>query len=302
MSGCGSPWWRCSNSKCARPDAVAAHRARFAAVATLLYCGLVALVLVWLWRGEWFDAYDAAAVAGRVCDDRNRPASSSHGGCRHGASLVCFMLNSARKGLVNSRDEAREIRLRQPVDPRRRLPAAAGLELQAQRVRAARVARAARARSPRSRRAGSPAAHGRAAGAGARAGWRRNRGCAGSTPRPAARRAPRAPLAACGAIAPARVEIVGERALQHLEYRLALDEIARIGVAAHRLEQVRGMVVQVVHGLAVGVVVDGLAEFAQALEVAARRVRAPPPRAAPARRGCRRRPPPPPTAAGARSR
>jgi hypothetical protein len=43
-----------------RPAAVAMHRARFTAVAAMLYSGLGALVLVWLWRGEWFDAYDAA--------------------------------------------------------------------------------------------------------------------------------------------------------------------------------------------------------------------------------------------------
>jgi hypothetical protein len=42
-----------------RPEAVAAHRAGFTAVATLLYCGLVVPVLVWAGRGEWFDAYDA---------------------------------------------------------------------------------------------------------------------------------------------------------------------------------------------------------------------------------------------------
>ena len=43
-----------------RPVAVAVHRARFAAAAATLYSGLGALVFVWLWRGEWFDAYDAA--------------------------------------------------------------------------------------------------------------------------------------------------------------------------------------------------------------------------------------------------
>jgi hypothetical protein len=43
-----------------RPAAVAVHRARFMAAAVTLYSGLGALVLVWLWRGEWFDAYDAA--------------------------------------------------------------------------------------------------------------------------------------------------------------------------------------------------------------------------------------------------
>lgn len=42
-----------------RPDAVAAHRTQFTAIATLLYCGLGVPVLVWAGRGEWFDAYDA---------------------------------------------------------------------------------------------------------------------------------------------------------------------------------------------------------------------------------------------------
>ena len=43
-----------------RPATVAVHRARLMAALVTLYCGLGALVLVWLWRGEWFDAYDAA--------------------------------------------------------------------------------------------------------------------------------------------------------------------------------------------------------------------------------------------------
>ena len=43
-----------------RPAAVAAHRASFTAAAAALYAGLGAVVLAWLWRGEWFDAYDAA--------------------------------------------------------------------------------------------------------------------------------------------------------------------------------------------------------------------------------------------------
>jgi hypothetical protein len=43
-----------------RPATVAVHRERFTAAAATLYSGLGALVLVWLWRGEWFDAYDAA--------------------------------------------------------------------------------------------------------------------------------------------------------------------------------------------------------------------------------------------------
>lgn len=43
-----------------RPAAVAAYRARFTAAAAALYSGLGALALVWAWRGDWFDAYDAA--------------------------------------------------------------------------------------------------------------------------------------------------------------------------------------------------------------------------------------------------
>lgn len=43
-----------------RPDAVMRHRSTFEAAAIVLYSGLVALVAAWLWRGEWFDAYDAA--------------------------------------------------------------------------------------------------------------------------------------------------------------------------------------------------------------------------------------------------
>ena len=43
-----------------RPATVAVHRVRYTAAAATLYSGLGALVLVWLWRGEGFDAYDAA--------------------------------------------------------------------------------------------------------------------------------------------------------------------------------------------------------------------------------------------------
>jgi hypothetical protein len=43
-----------------RPDAVMRYRGGFLAVTTVLYAGLVGLVLAWLLRGEWFDAYDAA--------------------------------------------------------------------------------------------------------------------------------------------------------------------------------------------------------------------------------------------------
>ena len=43
-----------------RPATVAVHRARFMAAVVTLYSGLGALVFVWLWRGEWFGAFDAA--------------------------------------------------------------------------------------------------------------------------------------------------------------------------------------------------------------------------------------------------
>jgi len=42
-----------------RPAAVMRHRAWFAAAAATLYSGLGAVVLAWLWQGDWFDAYDA---------------------------------------------------------------------------------------------------------------------------------------------------------------------------------------------------------------------------------------------------
>ena len=42
------------------PRALARRRAWFAATAATLYAGLAALVLIWAWRREWFDAYDAA--------------------------------------------------------------------------------------------------------------------------------------------------------------------------------------------------------------------------------------------------
>lgn len=41
------------------PHAVARRRGWFALTATSLYSGLGILVLVWAWRREWFDAYDA---------------------------------------------------------------------------------------------------------------------------------------------------------------------------------------------------------------------------------------------------
>ena len=43
-----------------RPNTVAAHRVRFTVAAAALYAGLIAIALVWLARGELFDAYDAA--------------------------------------------------------------------------------------------------------------------------------------------------------------------------------------------------------------------------------------------------
>lgn len=42
------------------PALVARARRAFTATAVALYGGLAALVAIWAWRGEWFDAYDAA--------------------------------------------------------------------------------------------------------------------------------------------------------------------------------------------------------------------------------------------------
>ncbi|HEX2826576.1 MAG TPA: hypothetical protein VHP37_09545 [Burkholderiales bacterium] len=42
------------------PSLVARARVAFGSVAVALYGGLAALVAIWAWRGEWFDAYDAA--------------------------------------------------------------------------------------------------------------------------------------------------------------------------------------------------------------------------------------------------
>ena len=41
------------------PRAVARRRKWFAVGAAVLYAGLALLVMVWAWREEWFDAYDA---------------------------------------------------------------------------------------------------------------------------------------------------------------------------------------------------------------------------------------------------
>jgi hypothetical protein len=42
-----------------RPREIARFRAAFTATAAALYAGLAVLVLIWAWRAEWFDAYDA---------------------------------------------------------------------------------------------------------------------------------------------------------------------------------------------------------------------------------------------------
>lgn len=42
------------------PRLVALHRKMFMGAAVTLYGALGALVLIWAWRGEWLDAYDAA--------------------------------------------------------------------------------------------------------------------------------------------------------------------------------------------------------------------------------------------------
>jgi hypothetical protein len=42
-----------------RPREIARFRAAFTATAVALYAGLAMLVLIWAWRAEWFDAYDA---------------------------------------------------------------------------------------------------------------------------------------------------------------------------------------------------------------------------------------------------
>jgi hypothetical protein len=41
------------------PAGIARYRPAFVSLATMLYSGLGILVLVWAWRHEWFDAYDA---------------------------------------------------------------------------------------------------------------------------------------------------------------------------------------------------------------------------------------------------
>ena len=41
------------------PARVSQRRQTFTATAIFLYAGIAALIPVWAWRGEWFDAYDA---------------------------------------------------------------------------------------------------------------------------------------------------------------------------------------------------------------------------------------------------
>ncbi len=43
-----------------RPEAVAHHRRSFICASVVLFSALVGLVLAWMLRREWFDAYDAA--------------------------------------------------------------------------------------------------------------------------------------------------------------------------------------------------------------------------------------------------
>jgi peptidoglycan/LPS O-acetylase OafA/YrhL len=43
-----------------RPDTVMRYRAAFVSAATAFFAGLAILVAVWLWRGDWFEAYDAS--------------------------------------------------------------------------------------------------------------------------------------------------------------------------------------------------------------------------------------------------
>ena len=43
-----------------RPTALSAHRKAFTTTAVLLYAALGVLVVIWLARGEWMDAWDAA--------------------------------------------------------------------------------------------------------------------------------------------------------------------------------------------------------------------------------------------------
>ena len=43
-----------------RPDAVARNRRAYVSASVILFAALVGLVLAWLLRREWFDAYDAA--------------------------------------------------------------------------------------------------------------------------------------------------------------------------------------------------------------------------------------------------
>ena len=65
-----------------RPAVVSAHRVSYTAVAAVLYTGLGAVVLIWLWQGEWFAAYDAAlwlvaflTIEMNVLEAAKRPAA-----------------------------------------------------------------------------------------------------------------------------------------------------------------------------------------------------------------------------------
>lgn len=65
-----------------RPAVVSVHRSSYTAAAATLYTGLGAVVLVWMWQGEWFAAYDAAlwlaaflTIEMNVLETARRPAA-----------------------------------------------------------------------------------------------------------------------------------------------------------------------------------------------------------------------------------
>ena len=59
MRGCGLPSSSCSSGRSGFPRLSAGGDGQFKTAAAVLYAGLGALVAIWLWRGEWMDAYDA---------------------------------------------------------------------------------------------------------------------------------------------------------------------------------------------------------------------------------------------------
>ena len=68
------------------PAFVAAQRTRFTAAAATLYSGLAILALVWLWQGDWFDAWDAALwLVAFATIEINVLGLASDAAARHGA-------------------------------------------------------------------------------------------------------------------------------------------------------------------------------------------------------------------------